>query len=1009
MTKKQITGILLIALLATVLFMNFASAPAPVSRVEIKDKQEEHIFVVPGAQFCVERTLRNKDIEKISPVIVPLFSDGATLESIDVKRVTEEAYMEDILDYGTCQRTVIERFDYAKGQCNSMGYTWNDSSCHNEASEDYSCITGHHQEQRTREVVTYGPVLGGQYKDGEDSNDDEYLVEIFRSGLPDDVKALENIGYSTSFDLEDEATIRMCFKAPEFGSDITSGRISYMTYFGSGYDYESSTWWDTDWKTRYRINISNTDTQAHDFEIIKLSISGTDCASETASTRVYYNDSGTWKNVDWEWYDGNKNALFFIANYTSISASYTEQDYYLYCNNSGASDANASVFLWRDDFEDADASDWSGSTITAQTGISKEGSYFGNVTGSYGNVYKSSASSPGSAYMVWYGRTDSLYSGSGARHEMAVGHTSQDRGFLVMWGANSNSNFMGYEGINPGYNYTTGVDYGIEAAADRWFSFKVDAMNISHANVYFNGTRSDHTVDPYYLPNVDLDILRVQPYSSDSQDIYIDYIFCGENNMTIYPTPSTITLGPEDTDQGGGGGGSSGYVIRTSSDNLILSPAGGTTEINGSLTWIDNSCETGEAVQGINDSGTLDCVSLGSGSGDITAVYSGTGTKGGGESGDVTIEFDCSEVAGSHVTCSGETFDIDDYWYDTLAELQAAVSNDFHNLGGADATDDDVESDDLEPFGCSDSEILKRLSGTWQCADDNESAGGGGGDMLKSTYDTDTDNIVDSAEDLSCTDCIGTTEIDDVYVLNSGDTITGDLNTRVVNTTILRIDNMSAMDNIASVLMINALSEWNQIASYGNMTIGGNLYPGGSNATQDFGSGGKWWKDGYIQVLHQGDVREYYKENPDYEYEIGDVVAIDLDSEYEIKPLNDVSDRVIGVVADLSRDVTEEFFDREEIYTVTYHLDTDVAIYGKFSPVKVKGTIHVGDYLVASDEPGVVTSLYDKEHPVTPSLFKKSKKKNEYNMHAKMLPTLGIAMEEYDSDEVGTIKVVLGK
>ena len=39
----------------------------------------------------------------------------------------------------------------------------------------------------------------------------------------------------------------------------------------------------------------------------------------------------------------------------------------------------------------------------------------------------------------------------------------------------------------------------------------------------------------------------------------------------------------------------------------------------------------------------------------------------------------------------------------------------------------------------------------------------------------------------------------------------------------------------------------------------------------------------------------------------------------------------------------------------------------------------------------------------------KSKEKSEYNQLAKMLPTLGIAMEDYNSTKVGTIKVVLGK
>ncbi|MCG2782678.1 MAG: hypothetical protein L6243_03720 [Candidatus Altiarchaeales archaeon] len=57
----------------------------------------------------------------------------------------------------------------------------------------------------------------------------------------------------------------------------------------------------------------------------------------------------------------------------------------------------------------------------------------------------------------------------------------------------------------------------------------------------------------------------------------------------------------------------------------------------------------------------------------------------------------------------------------------------------------------------------------------------------------------------------------------------------------------------------------------------------------------------------------------------------------------------------------------------------------------------------------VVTSMYEKEHPFNKNAFKKSTSKKEYNFNAKMFPTLGIAMQDYDSEEVGTIKVVLGK
>ena len=44
--------------------------------------------------------------------------------------------------------------------------------------------------------------------------------------------------------------------------------------------------------------------------------------------------------------------------------------------------------------------------------------------------------------------------------------------------------------------------------------------------------------------------------------------------------------------------------------------------------------------------------------GDITAVNSGEGTKGGATSNSATIEFDCSEVAGSGIRCNGEDIEV---------------------------------------------------------------------------------------------------------------------------------------------------------------------------------------------------------------------------------------------------------------------------------------------------------------------------------------------------------------
>lgn len=67
----------------------------------------------------------------------------------------------------------------------------------------------------------------------------------------------------------------------------------------------------------------------------------------------------------------------------------------------------------------------------------------------------------------------------------------------------------------------------------------------------------------------------------------------------------------------------------------------------------------------------------------------------------------------------------------------------------------------------------------------------GSGDMTKAVYDTGANNIVDSAEDLTCTNCINATEIEDIYVLNAGDVITGTLNTAT-----LQINSVYTFPNI---------------------------------------------------------------------------------------------------------------------------------------------------------------------------------------------------------------------
>lgn len=172
------------------------------------------------------------------------------------------------------------------------------------------------------------------------------------------------------------------------------------------------------------------------------------------------------------------------------------------------------------------------------------------------------------------------------------------------------------------------------------------------------------------------------------------------------------------------------------------------------------------------------------------------------------------------------------------------------------------------------------------------------------------------------------------------------------------------------------------------------IQPATDNA-HSLGAPGKRWSDLYAVTEHIGDIREFYTYNPGYTYSVGDVVAMDITVTYDVKPSAGLRSRVIGVVAALPEESIVDM--------------VDVAIYGKFSPVKVTGTINAGDYLVASGTSGVATSMYNRPHPILPTLLPASTNPDVYNTIAKMLPTVGIAFEGYNSTEVGTIELMLGK
>lgn len=985
MDKKIILALLATGLLLFAL-VSFVSAPS--KNIEIKDKREEHISVVPGAVFCVERNLSSKG--KAMATIAPLFSDGLTLESIGLKKTTTETYTVEVPDYGTCIRDV------------AMNFTTDTRI------EQYSCITGYHQEERTRNTVTYEPITGGDYEtDKEGRNSKENEVERHRGNLPEKLKGLRNVGHSNDFNPENNATIRMCFKAPEWDSGISSGQISYLAYDDSDYDYESTTWWDLSYDYRYRlsINLANSEKPSHMMQPVVLDVS--QIKGNRGTLALVYNRSGAWEIVDFEWfhqrgdtanYAGQK--IRFLANLTNNAVN---DNFFIYSSDSTVPAKNKTLFTFYDGFELNNANGWSAGSITTTPAA---GSYALNLPGATETTYTLTQSiDAANIYACAFLRTS----------------------------ATNVQNIFGFVDAVTSNQVRCGIFDGESIPSPQRFACYNNSAAIADvenpANTYatlcykhINTMGSYTTFDTYVNNNLqwqkveDLgtvtSLAKIYTGSPDNGNVQatIDEIYITNGyDFNIYKTQPTVTLGVEETKPSGEiapqGSGLEAVIESNSSGNIVLSPAsGGKVKFMSSLTdganevsianiksaydhslqdsiksvvnWqqqcsscvgaddvnanevqrrVQNSCIGATAIHAIDADGTVTCVDVGSsgssGSGDITEVWpvSGSGLTGGASSGAVSIGTD----------------------FNTIQKRVSGVC----------------------AIGNSIREILS--DGTVTCEPDDVGSGGVA-DTNAATICAGTDTYLDGEG--NCDD------ISTVYVKKSGDVMSGPLDVARV-----KISGKTALQTLDNFLLVNWENSFtNGLIILGNILHGGNIIPVNDNLFS-LGSASFRWKEAYIGAQYIGDVREYYKENPNYNYEIGMVVAIDTDSGYEIKPLTDVTDRILGVVANLSHNVTEKQCSEGVCYNITYHLDTAVAIYGKFSPVKVKGTIQIGDYLVASDEPGVVTSMYEKEHPFNPSAFKKSKNKKEYNFNAKMFPTLGIAMENYNSTSVGTIKVVLGK
>ena len=128
------------------------------------------------------------------------------------------------------------------------------------------------------------------------------------------------------------------------------------------------------------------------------------------------------------------------------------------------------------------------------------------------------------------------------------------------------------------------------------------------------------------------------------------------------------------------------------------------------------------------------------------------------------------------------------------------------------------------------------------------------------------------------------------------------------------------------------------------------------------------------QATYAADLAEYYE--GDREYEVGTVLIFGGDREVTISSSYQ-DKRVAGVVSDTAA---------YSMYGACPGFKNQIALQGRV-PCRVKGTISKGDLLVTSDVPGVAMAA---ENPRAGTI-------------------IGKAIENHDSDSIGTIVISVGR
>ena len=271
-----------------------------IDNVFIADKRHEEINVLPGSRFYVERTIDGPHGKNV--VFAPMFSDSLTLESIE------------ILD-------------------NNLENKNND-----------------------KPIININKIK--VFNSGEGNNEKEKNIEKIKEKLPSDIKKLNKIAYIDNIELNSSKTIRIWFRAPGWellqNGVNPSGEISYLVFSDNqteNFDFEGSTWWNSNWGYRklITINASKVSADLTNFPVL-IKTTDSDLASYAQNDGddiafVLWSDNTTKINHEIEFFNKTSGNLVCWINVTYLSSTVNTK-IWMYYGNAVCSNQQNPTGVW---------------------------------------------------------------------------------------------------------------------------------------------------------------------------------------------------------------------------------------------------------------------------------------------------------------------------------------------------------------------------------------------------------------------------------------------------------------------------------------------------------------------------------------------------------------------------------------------------------------------------------------------------------------------------------------